>query len=253
MLSLIEQVQNTNAPDADRGFLALISVLPSLRLKRHTHPLYWDGHGLSKAPLTTPRSPRRGSNTRRRRSPRVRLASSTDYRRAVWLNACSGRDGLSTDRRRKLNASWRTKSRLQRGRPKTQSSPKAWTAPWRSESLVAVRRGFTHGEKACRPRARARCLSSQSWEAEDDPSHCCRRVHYRRRCTSSRVRMEQVRRSGLPINRLVAIRRSTAQQAGAAQPLLVIARNGAMLLQAVRCSGGDETRPRDASVVQAMK
>ena len=32
--------------------------------------------------------------------------------------------------------------------------------------------------------------------------------------------MEQVRRSGLPINRRVAIRRSTAQQAGAAQPLL---------------------------------
>ena len=38
--------------------------------------------------------------------------------------------------------------------------------------------------------------------------------------TSSRVRMEQVRRSGLSINRRVAIRRSTAKQAGAAQPLV---------------------------------
>ena len=59
MLSLIEQVQNTNAPDADRDFLALISVLPSLRLIRHTHPLYWGRSGSSKAPFSDARA-RRG-------------------------------------------------------------------------------------------------------------------------------------------------------------------------------------------------
>ena len=81
---------------------------------------------------------------------------------------------------------------------------------------------FGQGGAACRPWARARCLSGQSWEPEDDgPSHCCRRAHCRHHRTSFRVRMEQVCRCGLSINRRLAIQRSTAEQASAATQALL--------------------------------
>ena len=89
---------------------------------------------------------------------------------------------------------------------------------------------FGQGGAACRPWARARCYRANPGSPENDgPSHCCCCAHCLHHRTSSRVRMEQVCRCGLSINRRLAIQRSTAEQASAATQALLTQHLGTTL------------------------
>ncbi len=96
-------------------------------------------------------------------------------------------------------------------------------------------------------------LSRPPRRIRNDPSIRCRHVHGCRHCASFRLRVEQVRRGRLTIDCGIAVR-NTAEQAGAARPLITAPR-GPVIYRArpaslSRATGEGESRARPPSFHQ---